>query len=498
METIGKIRRMYHVKGKKIKEIARELGVSKNTVKKVIRSDETKFEFAKQVRKKPVIDGYRNKLKTILIENSKEPKRRNLTAKKIYERLQELGYKGSYETVNLMIRELRREEGKSNQQVFIPLKFAPGEAFQFDWGEEEIYLAGEIVRVKAARIKLCYSRHSLVVVYPNEQLEMVLSAHDEAFKFFGGCTKHGIYDNMKTAVKKIIVGKDRIFNETFLQMASYYLFEPIACTPSSGWEKGRVEKQVGDSRRNFFTPLLKGETYDEINSKLREMSMNWSKTMKHPDYKDRTVYEVYEEEKAELIEYRGEFKGYKLHSSIVSPSSMVSYDSNMYSVDCAYIGLAIVIKAYAWKIAVLHEEKEIACHERCFKRNQRIYDPWHYLGALKSKPGALRNGAPFEDLMNRLPEVFSKIRKRQRSYKNSDKQFVEILLMVKQYGLAKVEEACKQAISVGGCSVVLVKQYLEVKSVAGKEKEEYIKLKNPPDEDCSIYSKLYLEKEDSK
>jgi len=279
METIGKIRRMYHVKGKKIKEIARELRVSKNTVKKVIRSNESKFDFAKQKRKKPIIDEHIEKLKSILRENSKEPKRRKLTVKKIHEHLQEQGYKGSYETVNLTIREIRREEGRSSQQVFIPLKFEPGEAFQFDWGEEEISLAGEIIRVKAARIKLCYSRHSLVVVYPNEQLEMVLSAHDEAFKFFGGCTLHGIYDNMKTAVKKIIIGKDRIFNETFLQMTSHYLFEPIACTPSSGWEKGRVEKQVGDSRRNFFTPLLKGETYDEINSRLREMSMNWSKNI---------------------------------------------------------------------------------------------------------------------------------------------------------------------------------------------------------------------------
>lgn len=85
---------------------------------------------------------------------------------------------------------------------------------------------------------------------------MVMAAHEEAFKFFAGCCKNGIYDNMKTAVKKILIGKDRIFNEKFAQMASHYLFEPVACTPSSGWEKGRVEKQVGDNRRNFFTPIL--------------------------------------------------------------------------------------------------------------------------------------------------------------------------------------------------------------------------------------------------
>ena len=124
-----------------------------------------------------------------------------------------------------------------------------------------------------------------------------------------------------------------------------------------------------------FLRHLKGESYEEINSVLREMSMGWSKTMKHPEYKDRTIFEVYEEEKADLITYNGEFKGYRLHSVTVSPTSMVSYDSNMYSVECAYVGLAVQIKSYAWEIVVLHEEKIIASHVRCFKRNQKIYNP---------------------------------------------------------------------------------------------------------------------------
>jgi transposase len=136
--------------------------------------------------------------------------------------------------VNLIVRSFRRAHESKGKQVFVPLSFEPGESFQFDWGEEEICLNGEITRVKAARITLCYSRHSLVVVYPNEQLEMVMASHEEAFKFFDGCCKKGIYDNMKTVVKKILVGKDRILNEKFAQMASHYLFEPILCTPASG------------------------------------------------------------------------------------------------------------------------------------------------------------------------------------------------------------------------------------------------------------------------
>jgi transposase len=492
VESIAKIRKMYHVDGKPIKAIARELNISKNTVKKVIRSNETKFELAKYTKNKPAIGEHLEILNQLLAENTKEPVRRRMTAKRLYQQLQTSGYLGSYESVNLIVRAFRREHEAKGRQVFIPLSFDPGRAFQFDWGEEEICLNGEIIRVKAARIKLCYSRHSLVVVYPNEQLEMVMAAHEEAFKFFGGCCENGIYDNMKTAVKKILAGKDRILNEKFAQMASHYLFEPIACTPSSGWEKGQVEKQVGDTRRNFFTPMLKGETFDDINSQLREMSLNWSKTKRHPDFKEKTIFEVYEEEKPYLIKYRGEFEGYRLYPTVVSSLSLVQYDTNMYSVPCEYVGLCVQIKSYAWRIIIVHESKVIGEHIRCFKRYQKIYNPWHYISALERKPGALRNGAPFKELMSLLPGVFSKIRSKLESYKDSDKQFISILQFISKYGLENVTNSCHLTITTGGCSAKLVEQYLQPTTQENTEEYEFIKLKNPPDADCSIYSKLYL------
>ena len=438
VESIAKIRRMYHVEKKSIKAITRELKISKNTVRKIIRSDATKFALAKYTKNKPVLGDYLSLLNELLEENTKEPLRRRMTSRKLYEQLQESGYQGSYESVNLVVKNFRRVNEAKGKQVFIPLSFEPGESFQFDWGEEEVCLNGVIVRVKAARIKLCYSRHSLVVVYPNEQLEMVMSAHEEAFKFFGGCCKHGIYDNMKTAVKKILIGKERVFNEKFIQMASHYLFKPVACTPASGWEKGRVEKQVGDTRRNFFTPILKGETYDAINLQLQEKCLGWSKSKRHPELQDQTVLEVYEAEKGSLIAYRGAFTAYRLHSTVVSSSSMVNYDTNMYSVECAYVGLAVHIQSYAWSIIIMHEDNIIGQHNRCFDRYQRIYNPWHYVPALERKPGALRNGAPFKDLMILLPEAFRSIRNKLQAHKDSDKQFVIILLLVSKYGIDRV------------------------------------------------------------
>ena len=498
MESIAKIRRMYHVDGKAIKAIARELGISKNTVRKIIRSNATKFELAKYTKAKPILGEYLEILNQLLEENTKEPLRRRMTAKRFHEQISKLGYLGSYESVNLVVREFRRKHEAKGRQVFIPLNFEPGQAFQFDWGTEEISLNGEITQVKAARIKLCYSRYCLVVVFPNEQLEMVMAAHEEAFKFFGGCCKNGIYDNMKTAIKKILTGKDRILNDQFAQMASHYLFEPIACTPASGWEKGQVEKQVGDSRRNFFTPMLHGDSYEAINCQLKEMSLEWAKTRRHPEFKERTIVDLYEEEKPYLIEYRGEFTGYRLHSTTVSSLSLVQYDSNMYSVPCEYVGLAVQIKSYAWQIIILHEGKVIGQHVRCFKRHQKIYNPWHYISALERKPGALRNGAPFKELMSLLPEVFNKIRSRLEVHKDGEKQFIAILQLVNKHGLDKVTNACNLAIAAGGCSATLVERYLQPPGLLESHAYEFIQLKNPPDADCRIYSKLYLTGEDNK
>ena len=174
---------------------------------------------------------------------------------------------------------------------------------------------------------------------------------------------------------------------------------------------------------------------------------------------------------------------------------MISYDTNMYSVECAYVGLSVQIKSHAWSIIILHEGKIIGYHIRCFARHQKIYNPWHYVPALERKPGALRNGAPFKDLMNLLPPVFATIRHRLENYKDNDKQFVTILLLVNKHGLEKVTNACNQVITAGGSSAQLVEQYLQPIAQIASQENEFIQLQNPPDGDCSIYSELYLREE---
>ena len=190
-----------------------------------------------------------------------------------------------------------QRERSATAEAYVPLFFAPGEAYQFDWSHEIVLINGVTVTVKVAHVRLCHSRMMFVRAYPRETQEMVFDAHDRAFAFFGGACTRGIYDNMKTAVETVFVGKDRQYNRRFLQMCSHYLVQPVACTPASGWEKGQVENQVGLVRERFFTPRLRFKSYEELNAWLLDKCVAYAKAHRHPEQPEQTIWEVFEEER---------------------------------------------------------------------------------------------------------------------------------------------------------------------------------------------------------
>jgi transposase len=266
VETIARIRREHFIKGKTIKEIARDLKVSRNTVRKVLRSGETSFEYERGVQPRPKLGRWAAELDGLLAGNAAKAAREQLTLIRIFEELRGRGYDGGYDAVRRYARRWSKERGQSTAAAYVPLSFAPGEAYQFDWSHEVVLLNGVTVIVKAAHVRLCHSRMLFARCYPRETQEMVFDAHDRAFALFKGTCGRGIYDNMKTAVETIFVGKGRLYNRRFMQMCSHYLVDPVACTPASGWEKGQVENQVGLVRERFFTPRLRFKTLDELNA----------------------------------------------------------------------------------------------------------------------------------------------------------------------------------------------------------------------------------------
>ena len=217
----------------------------------------------------------------------------------------------------------------------MPLSFAPGEAYQFDWSHEVVLINGATVTVKVAHVRLCHSRMLFVRAYPRETQEMVFDAHNRAFAFFKGACTRGIYDNMKTAVEAVFIGKDRQFNRRFLRMCGHYLVEPTACTPAAGWEKGQVENQVGLVRERFFTPRLRVTSYEELNAWLLDRCIAYAKAHKHPELTDRTIWQAFEAERPKLVPITGPFDGFHATQASVSKTCLVRFDNNKYSVALA-------------------------------------------------------------------------------------------------------------------------------------------------------------------
>ena len=447
VETIGRIRREHLIKGKSIKEIARDLKISRNTVRKVLRSGETSFSYEREIQPRPKVGRWKAELDRMLTANTSNPARERLTLIRLFEELRALGYEGGYDAVRRYARSWSREHASQMAGADVPLTFAPGEAYQFDWSHEIVVMNGVTTIVKVAHIRLCHSRMMFVRAHPRETQEMVFDAHERAFAFFRGACTRGIYDNMKTAVETIFVGKDRQYNRRFLQMCAHHLVEPVACTPASGWEKGQVENQVGLVRERFFTPRLKFKTYDELNAWLTDKVIAYAKAHPHPERPEHTIWEMFEEERPKLVAYRGRFDGFHALPASVSKTCLVRFDNNKYSVSAGAIGRPVEIYAYADRIVIRQEGRVVAEHPRCYGRGETIYDPWHYVPILARKPGALRNGAPFKDWV--LPAALERVRRKLAGSDDGDRQMVAILAAVLTDGLPAVESACAQAMSEG-------------------------------------------------
>ncbi|WP_276947575.1 IS21 family transposase [Haematobacter massiliensis] len=454
VDTIARVRRAFYVQRWSMKRIVRELHVSRNTVRKILRSDETDFSYERKHQPMPRIGPWQDQLDRFLAANASKPSRERLTLIRIFEELRALGYEGGYDAVRRFARSWSQSRGAAAAEAYVPLSYDPGEAYQFDWSHEVVLVSGVTMTVKVAHVRLCHSRMMFVRAYPRESQEMVFDAHDRAFAFFRGTCTRGIYDNMKTAVEAVFTGKERLYNRRFLQMCSHYLVQPVACTPASGWEKGQVENQVGLVRERFFTPRLRVKSFEELNAWLVDKCVAHAKAHRHPEQMDRTVWEVFEEERPRLVPYAGPFDGFHSVPASVAKTCTVRFDNNKYSVISTAVGRPVDVHAYADRIVIRQDGNIVAEHARIFGRGQTAYDPWHYVPVLARKPGALRNGAPFKDWV--LPPAMTAIRRKLKGSDDGDRQMVQILSCVRDDGLQAVEAACREALDQGVHSAPVV------------------------------------------
>ena len=495
VDTIGRVRRAHFVQGRAIKAIARELRLSRNTVRDIVRGGaegETERSYVRREQPLPQLGAFVPPLEAMLTANAGRPKRERLTFQRMFEELRLEGYQGGYDSIRRYGRAWAGREGERTAEAFVPLSFAPGEAYQFDWSHETVLLAGAVVRVKVAQMRLCHSRMLFVRAYLRETQEMVFDAHEKAFAFFKGVPTRGIYDNMKTAVDAVFVGKERRFNRRFAQLMSHHLVEPTACTPAAGWEKGQVENQVGVVRKRFFAPRPSFQTLDDLNAWLLDKCVAYAQSQAHPELKDKSVFERFEAERPMMMPYRGAFDGFHALSATVSKTCLVRFDSNKYSVASNAVGRPVDIHAYADRIVLTQDGVVVGEHARLFGRNQTAYDPWHYVPVLARKPGALRNGAPFKAWP--LPGAIERVRKKLAGSNDGDKQMVKVLTAVLTDGLQAVEAACAEALTAGIASADVILNALarrqQPEPVAPILTPERLALSLPPLANCARYDAI--------
>lgn len=492
MDIIAEVRRRYFVSGENISSISRSLKISRPTVRKHLETEEEPV-YQRQSQPEPKLGEYKALLIQWLEEDVKLPKKQRRTAMRLFEGLVDEGYTGAYDSVQRFVKQwnVDNKHFSSTKQAFVPLIFKPGEVCQFDWSQEVVEIGGIEQTIKVAHFRLAYSRKMFVRAYPREAQEMVMDAHNKAFAFYGGVPLQMVYDNPKTIVDTVFVGKQRKFNRRFMALANHYLFEPVACTPAAGWEKGQVENQVGNIREWLFTPRARFEAFDDLNSWLEKRCSELS-IRQHPTQPSQTIDVCFQQEQPFLRQITTPFAGYIEHLLKVSKTCLIRIDKNQYSVPAQWAGQIVSVRLAADQLDIVTEGKIIATHQRSFLRDQLICNPWHYLPILEKKPGALRHGAPFQDWD--LPESIQKVRAKLLPQDKGDRAFIDLLLLTREAGLDALETACELALESGvvNASVVQneVRRLIEPTRPKTLNTCDNLQLATEPQADCQRYDHL--------
>ena len=393
--------RKFHLEGKSQRQIAKILGISRNTVKKYWEGEAVPWERKDYpIRKARVIT---NNVELFIKSCFKEDEVLNLkkqkhTAQRIYDRLvEEHNFQGSSSSVRRAVNRIRDK----TTIAYVPLSFPIADALQVDWGEATIHLNGQKTKINLFCAKLCYSNAPFVVAYLRQNEESFLEAFTQAFQYFGGVPRKVIFDNAKVAVKEGF-GSQAKKQAGYAALAAHYGFEAVFCNVASGNEKGLVEGLVGYIRRNALVPIPQVKTLDELNKLLREKCEQYlNRTIKG---KSESVQELFYKEKQALYPLpKYVFETSKKSLTRVNRFATVRFESNNYSVPIKFCAKEVTIKASPHSIKILYENVIIAEHTRSYEKNKDIYILEHYLSLLTIKGRAIFYAKPIQ---NSLPIKF--------------------------------------------------------------------------------------------
>jgi len=487
------IRTAHRVYGKKIREIARDTRHSRNTVKKALRVEYSGYS-ARETQPYPVLGLYVDIIDRWLKGDKDQPKKQRHTARRIYDRLcHEHGFKGSERAVRRYVSDAKKRLGLGVGEVFIPLDPELGLEAEVDWGTCHAILGTEYTKLKMFCMRSKGSGKPFVQCFPCERQQALFEGHIRAFHFYGGVFSTLIYDNLSTAVDKVLRGKDRKLHESFVKFQGYYNFSPRFCNPGQGHEKGGVEGLVGYARRNYLVPIPEAENLEELNQHLLEQCLPYG------DHriagKEKTVNELYEEEKQHLLLLPdAPFSNIEMYSWKVDKYSTVMIDKNHYSVPIRYAGLRARIVAYVDHVDIFHGSRKIASHRRFYGNNKWQVDPFHYLELILRRPQAFESARPIKQWRKEWPECLEKLLRhfcQKQGQTKGTKDFIRVLMLFKEHDERDVISAVEEAVSANVSSSESVEQLL-INRTASQD-DSFAPLRNwetLPPPDVSVYDRI--------
>lgn len=449
-DTWVSIRLMHFRQGKSKSWLAREFGISRNTVAKYLKDSEAPTYKASRARGRPVSDKWEEHVRLILNDDRNAPRKQKHTAKRVYERLvAEHQFDGSHRTVRMIVANVKNKPG---QAVFLPLQFEAGKDAQVDFGESYVDIAGVRTKLQIFEMRLNYSRKKFVMAVRAPNMESFMEAHVRAFEFFGGVPERLTYDNLGLAVVHVGSGKSRTLTKKFKELKGFYAFEPNFCTVGieGAHEKGGVEGGIGFSRRNWFVPVPQVETLEELNQQLERRCIEDGERVVHGQ--SEKIKEAFEREHDVLLPLpERRFDSGTARSCVIADTfQTVVYESNRYSVPARYVGKPLRLRAYMDKLIVSSGAEEIAEHKRIHEKGCYGLKPEHYFDQLERKPHAIPYAKPL--LQATWPEGYWEFYKslvERKGAAEGGREFVRVLRCDAQHGSILTAEAIRYCWNAG-------------------------------------------------
>lgn len=455
------IRRLYFIKRHSIRRIARENHYSRKTVRRAIADASVPEYHLSSPKPYKVMGPYLPIIENWLKEDKGRPEKQRHTAHRIYIRLvKEHGFQGAERTVREHVSKLKQDFS----ELAIPLEFDPGADAQCDWGEAQIKLNSNLVTANVLCMKLSYSGRPFVMAFPTQRQEAFFEGQRRGFEWYEGVPSRVSYDNLSTAVRKVLKGRNRIEQEAFIAFRSHYLFESNFATPATPREQGKVESLVGYMRRNYFVPVPEVDSFEELNLMLLERLREDDARMSPG--KEVTIGEAWAEEKKKLLALP-RFPHRCCISFPVQANrfSLVSFDCNRYSIPVEYgIRSKLTLHAYAWKVEIACGDRIIATHKRSYDKGKDILEVEHYLPLLVKRPGAFPYARPVRQWFAGAPEVYREFLEllSRRGEGEGVREFLQVLSLGRCYGRDNLEAAMKQALLEKRVDIERVRQLMLV------------------------------------